>query len=89
MRADGTNNLDFSIMKNFKVSENNTLQYRCEFYNSTNTRNYGIPEARVNSAALGLASAGPTCASELTSITTKEPQYKGLRSALSAVNVGS
>jgi len=54
LRADGINNLDLSITKNFKVSENNILQYRAEFYNSTNTRNYGIPEARVNSSAFGL-----------------------------------
>lgn len=55
LRADGINNLDFSILKNFRISENNVLQYRCEFYNSTNTRDYGIPEARVNNSGWGLS----------------------------------
>ncbi|MBI4891964.1 MAG: TonB-dependent receptor [Acidobacteria bacterium] len=54
LRAKGIQNLDLSITKNFKISESNNLQYRCEFYNSTNTRNYGIPEARINSSAFGL-----------------------------------
>jgi outer membrane receptor protein involved in Fe transport len=55
LRADGINTLDFAILKSVKISESNTLQYRCEFYNSTNTRNYGIPEARVNNAGFGLS----------------------------------
>ncbi|MGQ9915908.1 MAG: TonB-dependent receptor [Bryobacteraceae bacterium] len=54
LRADGINNLDLAIVKNIRISESNTLQYRCEFYNSSNTRNYGIPESRVNSTAWGL-----------------------------------
>lgn len=54
LRADGINNLDLAIVKNIRISESNTLQYRCEFYDSSNTRNYGIPESRVNSSAWGL-----------------------------------
>ncbi len=54
LRADGINNLDLAIVKNIRISESNTLQYRCELYNSSNTRNYGIPESRVNSTAWGL-----------------------------------
>jgi outer membrane receptor protein involved in Fe transport len=54
LRADGINNLDLAVVKNIRVSESNTLQYRCEFYNTSNTRNYGIPESRVNSTAWGL-----------------------------------
>lgn len=54
LRADGINNLDIAVVKNIRISESNTLQYRCEFYNSSNTRNYGIPESRVNSTAWGL-----------------------------------
>ncbi|GIU73783.1 MAG: hypothetical protein KatS3mg004_0870 [Bryobacteraceae bacterium] len=54
LRADGINNLDLAVVKNIRISESNTLQYRCEFYNTSNTRNYGIPEARVNSTAWGL-----------------------------------
>jgi outer membrane receptor protein involved in Fe transport len=58
LRADGINNLDFTIQKNFKVSESNTLMFRSEFYNSGNTRDYGIPEARVNNP--GFAQQGNT-----------------------------
>lgn len=54
LRADGINNLDLALVKNIRISESNTLQYRCEFYNTSNTRNYGIPESRVNSTAWGL-----------------------------------
>jgi hypothetical protein len=54
LRAKGIQNLDLAILKNFRIRERQTLQYRCEFYNTSNTRNYGIPEARVNSSAFGL-----------------------------------
>ena len=54
LRADGINNLDFSVLKNIKVTESNTLQIRADFFNFTNTRNYGIPEARVNNSGWGI-----------------------------------
>jgi len=54
LRADGINQLDFAVLKSFKLWEGHTLQYRCEFYNSTNTRNYGIPTATVSNAGFGL-----------------------------------
>jgi hypothetical protein len=50
LRADGIGNYDFGIMKRFKISEGNQLQLRADFFNLTNTRNFGIPESRVNSA---------------------------------------
>jgi hypothetical protein len=50
LRADGIANLDFGIFKNTRITENQRLQVRIEMYNATNTRNYGIPEARLNSA---------------------------------------
>jgi hypothetical protein len=50
LRADGIGNLDVGLFKRFRVSESNTLEYRAEFYNLTNTRNFGIPESRLNSA---------------------------------------
>ncbi|MBI4908526.1 MAG: carboxypeptidase regulatory-like domain-containing protein [Acidobacteria bacterium] len=49
LRADGIGNYDFGILKKFSVSESNTLQLRADFFNVTNTRNFGIPESRVNS----------------------------------------
>jgi hypothetical protein len=54
LRADGLNNLDMAILKNFRVTESNQLQFRFEMYNSTNTRDYGIPNANVNNAGFAL-----------------------------------
>ncbi|HWN08878.1 MAG TPA: carboxypeptidase-like regulatory domain-containing protein [Pyrinomonadaceae bacterium] len=50
LRADGINNLDLGIFKNTRIAENQRLQIRAEFNNATNTRDFGIPEGRVNSA---------------------------------------
>ena len=49
LRADGINNLDLGIFKNTRIGENQRLQLRAEFNNATNTRDFGIPEGRVNS----------------------------------------
>ncbi len=50
LRADGINNIDFGLLKNVRVSEGNTLQIRADFFNMTNTRNFGIPNGNVTSA---------------------------------------
>lgn len=50
LRADGINNVDLGIFKNTRIGENQRLQVRAEFNNATNTRDFGIPEGRVNSA---------------------------------------
>jgi hypothetical protein len=50
LRADGINNIDFGLLKNVRVREGNTLQFRADFFNATNTRDFGIPEGRVTSA---------------------------------------
>ena len=50
LRADGIANVDLGIFKNTKFTERQRIQLRAEMYNATNTRNFGIPEARVNSA---------------------------------------
>ena len=49
LRSDGIGNLDLGLFKNTRVLESHILQFRAEFYNTTNTRNFGIPEGRVNS----------------------------------------
>jgi hypothetical protein len=49
LRADGINNIDFGILKNTRISETQKFQIRADFYNFTNTRDFGIPEGRVNS----------------------------------------
>ena len=50
LRADGIGNVDLGLIKNTRIFENHVLQFRAEFYNATNTRNFGIPDANVSSA---------------------------------------
>jgi len=48
LRADGIGNVDLSISKSTRLfAERHKLQFRADFFNLTNTRNYGIPEARI------------------------------------------
>jgi hypothetical protein len=49
LRSDGIGSLDLSISKiTHLFSERHNLQFRADFFNFTNTRNFGIPEARIN-----------------------------------------
>ena len=50
LRADGIGNVDFSLIKNTRLRRSQNLQIRVEMFNATNTRNFGIPDSRVNSA---------------------------------------
>lgn len=50
LRADGIGNIDLSIMKNTRFANGHNVQLRIEMFNATNTRNFGIPDGRVNSA---------------------------------------
>jgi hypothetical protein len=47
LRADGLNNIDFGIVKNTDIGENQRLQLRADFYNATNTRDFGTPNSIV------------------------------------------
>jgi hypothetical protein len=51
IRGDGIANLDFGIFKNTKIFEGHQIQFRTEFFNVTNTRNFGTPNTAVNSGA--------------------------------------
>ncbi len=51
IRGDGIANMDFGIFKNTKVFEGHNLQFRAEFFNLTNTRNFGTPNTAINSGA--------------------------------------
>jgi hypothetical protein len=53
LRSDGIGNINLSIAKNTRITESNQLQFRLDWFNLTNTRNFGIPEARVNNAGFG------------------------------------
>ena len=50
LRSDGINNIDFGIMKNTRIGENQRFQIRADFFNFTNSRDFGIPNSAVNSA---------------------------------------
>jgi hypothetical protein len=49
LRADGIGNLDLGLFKNTRIAEGRTLQFRSEFYNASNTRNFCIPDSKLNS----------------------------------------
>jgi hypothetical protein len=50
LRADGIGNVDVSVSKSTRLfAKSHRLQFRADFFNLTNTRNYGIPEARITS----------------------------------------
>lgn len=52
LRSDGIANIDLAINKSIKLgfAESHAMNVRFDFYNLTNTRNFGIPEARINNA---------------------------------------
>src|SRR5262249_16590956 len=49
LRADGIGNVDFSVTKNMRLRGRRNLQIRVEMFNATNTRNFGIPDSKINS----------------------------------------
>ncbi len=51
LRADGIGELGFGLLKNTRIAERHQIQLRADLFNSTNTRNFGIPEGRVNAAS--------------------------------------
>jgi hypothetical protein len=50
LRSDGVFLIDLGIIKNTRIAGDHRLQFRLELFNATNTRNFGIPEGRINSA---------------------------------------
>ncbi len=57
VRSDGLSGIDFSVVKNTKLQENVTLQFRAEFFNLTNTARFAPPNTSFGSAAFGQVSA--------------------------------
>jgi hypothetical protein len=52
LRADGIGNVDLSVSKSTRLfAGRHRLQFRADFFNLTNTRNFGIPEARITNPA--------------------------------------
>jgi Carboxypeptidase regulatory-like domain len=50
LRADGINNIDFGILKNTRISETQKIQLRADFFNFTNTRDFGTPNSTITAA---------------------------------------
>ncbi len=50
LRSDGINNIDFGLLKNTRIGENQRLQLRADFFNFTNSRDFGIPNSTVTSS---------------------------------------
>ena len=51
LRANGINRVDFGLLKSVKVREGHSLQIHANFFNTTNTRDWGIPESVFTSPA--------------------------------------
>lgn len=50
----GLNVWDFSALKNFRVTESKTLQFRAEFFNVFNHANFGLPNNDISSPNFGV-----------------------------------
>ena len=57
VRADGTNQWDLSVLKNTRVAERYTIQFRAEFLNTWNHPNFAPPNASPTSSAFGQVTA--------------------------------
>jgi hypothetical protein len=51
LRANGINRLDLGLVKNTRISESHRFQIFANFFNATNTRDWGIPNGVFTSAA--------------------------------------
>lgn len=53
LRYDGVENIDFSIFKNFPITERMRFQFRFETFSLTNHTNFGAPGATINTSSFG------------------------------------
>jgi hypothetical protein len=53
LRGPGFKSLDASIAKRFFTFERQFLEFRCELFNATNTPNFALPSATINTATAG------------------------------------
>jgi len=54
LRADSVNQIDFSLIKGFKITEKFELTYRAEFFNSTNRAIFSGPQLSPTNASFGI-----------------------------------
>ena len=65
-RGPGTNNLDFSVFRNFTIRERMNLQFRAEAFNLTNTPAFFLPSAASPALTIGNPNFGKLTASSAT-----------------------
>jgi hypothetical protein len=53
LREDRYKSLDFSIFKQFRITEGSKLQFRAEAFNLTNTPSFAIPSAAIDTSSAG------------------------------------
>ncbi len=64
LRGPGSKNLDFSLFKNFAVTERTQIQFRAEAFNLTNTPTFSLPSARSAALTVGNAAFGQLTSSQ-------------------------
>lgn len=65
-RGPGTENLDFSLFRNFAIRERYNLQFRAETFNLTNTPAFLLPSANSPALTIGNSSFGKLTSSSAT-----------------------
>jgi hypothetical protein len=56
IQGPGIQNIDFSVLKDFRVTERATFRFRADFFNLFNHANFGLPGATLNTPAFGVIS---------------------------------
>lgn len=56
LRADSTATFDFSVLRNFQITEGKRLQFRGEFLNAFNHPNFDVPGRLLGGAGFGIVS---------------------------------
>jgi hypothetical protein len=56
LRAPGQRAVDLSLFKQFPISEKRYVEFRAEFFNFTNTPNFGLPGTTIGVGAFGVIS---------------------------------
>jgi hypothetical protein len=53
LRGPNFSNLDFSIMKNFRITEGSRVELRAEMFNAFNHPNFGYPGSTIGTSSVG------------------------------------
>jgi hypothetical protein len=65
LRADGTQNLDVGLFRNFALTERLGLQFRAEAFNVLNHANFGLPGGNISSSNFGQVSQTSTSSRQI------------------------